>query len=98
MYQYTCNEGQCNLSNNTYIGFTSTRLRDRMVQHKSIKNHHTTVHNRKIGYKEMIENTTVLSKSNEIFELKILEALNIKYKKPSINNKEEGCVKILKIF
>ena len=98
VYQYTCNSGQCNLSNNTYIGFTSTRLKDRMVQHKSIKNHHKIVHDRKIGYKEIVKNTTVLNKSNEIYELKILEALNIKYKKPTINNKEEGCVKILKIF
>ena len=98
VYQYTCNWGQCNLSNHTYIGFTTTRLRDRMVQHKSIKAHHRIVHNRKIGYKEMVENTSVLCKSNEIFELRILEALNIKYKKPSINSKEEGSEKILRIF
>ena len=99
VYQYTCNQSQCNLANpKKYIGYTTTTLKERMLQHKSIKNHHKIHHNRKIGYKEMLEHTNVVSRKSSRQDLLIMEALSIKNFKPELNNKEEGCVRILRIF
>jgi hypothetical protein len=52
VYQYICNQGECNLTNKKYIGYTTMTLKERMIQHASIKKHHSIAHKRKIGYKE----------------------------------------------
>ena len=98
VYQYTCNKNGCHSIENKYIGFTTTTLKERMVQHSSIKKHHSSIHKKKIGYKEILENTKVLVRNNFKQDLLIAEALLIKYEKPQLNNKEEGSTGILHVF
>ena len=98
VYQYSCIKDGCHSVGKKYIGFTTTTLKERMVQHSSIKKHHSLVHKQKVGYKDILENTRILVRSNFKQDLLIAEALLIKFEKPQLNNKEEGSTKILSIF
>ena len=98
VYQYTCKEDRCNSIDSKYIGYTTTTLKSRMVQHKSIKSHLKKEHKRNIGYKEILDNIKVIFRSPFVTDLLIAEALLIKKHKPSINQQEEGSFKILQVF
>ena len=97
--QYTCEKAGCHSSNeNKYIGYTAGTLKERMIQHQSIKKHHSATHKSKIGYKEILKNIKVLFRNNNKFELIIAEALLIKEMKPKLNSQEEGSTRILQVF
>jgi hypothetical protein len=89
VYQFKCNEGECKSLDNTYIGFTTMTLKDRLYQHKyqgSIHRHFNDKHSIKPSKDILQSNTTilynVLSKSN----ISIFEALHIYNLKPTIND------------
>ena len=90
VYQYTCKEDRCSSIDSRYIGYTTTTLKSRMVQHKSIKSYLNKEHQRSIGYKKILNNIKVIFRSPFVTDLLIAEALLIKKHKPSINQQEEG--------
>ena len=85
VYQYNCDKVPCMETKTSYIGRTTTTIKERMKQHTGIKFHHNTVHKRNITGKQMLENVTVLARSNNKTDLAILEALLIKQHNPVIN-------------
>ena len=100
VYQYGCPVEECKPSK-IYIGYTTTTLKQRMVQHAqngSIENHSKTAHHYKINSKEIVDNTIILFKSSERNDLVIAEALLIKSENPPLNNKREGETRILNVF
>jgi hypothetical protein len=56
------------------------------------------VHNKRFAKQEILENTKFIEKEKDANGLRILEALFIKLKKPSINLKDEGFIRTLNIF
>ena len=99
VYQFQCPEVGC--STNKYIGYTTNKLVVRMTQHYSsgaIREHSQDTHDRRFSKKEIIDNTTILKKNENLEDLKILESLFIKQQQPTINRKDEGFTRTLKIF
>ena len=100
VYQYKCNNEECQPSN-TYIGYTTLTIKQRMSQHAQnggILAHNREHHDRVLSGAEMEEQTVVLYSANERQDLIIAEALFIKSESPQINNQREGDTRILKIF
>ena len=89
IYSYKCSLGDCALSQNCkYIGHTITSLSRRITMHLQNggpKTHTETYHDQRLTRKEMIENTTIIDRSNNIRELNVLEAIHIRDKDPTIN-------------
>ena len=84
-----------------YIGYTQTSLKQRATrhaQHGSILTHNIQTHQHKIKTNEILENTTILYKSQFKQELLLAEALYIKQLNPYINAQREGLFAILQIF
>ena len=99
VYRFQCPEVGC--SANTYIGYTTNKLVVRMTQHYSsgaIREHAQDTHDRRFNKKEILDNTTIIKKNQNLEELKILESLCIKQQQPTINRKDEGFTRTLKIF
>ena len=72
-----------------------------MTQHYSsgaIREHGQDSHDRRFSKKEIIDNTTILKKNDNLENLRILESLLIKQFSPTINRKDEGFVRTLRIF
>ena len=78
VYRYTCNEGQCDLS---YNGYTQCKLKQRFFEHTqngSIKNHILEHHPiQKVKTRELLNNVSILYRSNMKSNFKIVEALFI---------------------
>jgi hypothetical protein len=99
VYKYHCDEvHRNNVQGADYIGFTRTTLKDRMKQHASIKKHYKEEHERNITGSEMLQNVSVLSKSNNRIDLIIMEALYIKQEHPIINIQTDDFNRTLKKF
>jgi hypothetical protein len=101
VYQFTCPEINCSIDNQTYIGYTTNMLKDRLKQHNykgAIRSHGQDDHDRRFKTEEIINNTEILKRDNDSNNLRILEALFIKERKPKINLKDEGFIRTLKIF
>lgn len=97
VYQYTCNEGECN--SQQYIGYTEQTLEDRFRQHQSVIKHLREAHNvTKRKPSEILKSVEVLYRGSGRQELLVMEALMIAEKKPLLNNQEEGRDRILQIF
>jgi hypothetical protein len=99
VYQYTCSYAGCHSSK--YIGYTTNLLTCRMKQHYysgSIREHHNQLHDRRVTYNEILENTKVISRRGTKEELRIEEAILIKSMSPSINAQHEKFDGTLKIF
>jgi hypothetical protein len=98
VYKYTCEEAPCKEAQSSYIGHTTTTIKERMKQHSSIKKHYKETHNRNITGSEMAQNVSILAKLNSKQELQILEALLIKQHRPFINIQTDDFNNTLKIF
>ena len=98
VYEYLCNEGHCSNVRNSYIGHTTTTIKERFKQHSSIKKHYRESHNRNITGSEMIQNVNILAHQHNKQELIILEAIFIKEHRPTINTQAEDFNRTLKIF
>ena len=92
VYCYGCNEGQCNLS---YIGYTQCKLKQRFSEHAQngpIKHHILENHpTQKVKTRELLNNVSILYRSNMKTNLTIVEALFIHRIKPQINAQSEFC-------
>jgi predicted GIY-YIG superfamily endonuclease len=100
VYRYTCNFDRCQPSQ-FYIGYTQTTLKQRMTTHAqngSIQAHHKDAHSLKIKTADIMENITIMHRSQDKMELLIAEALYIKQEQPPLNNQREGETRILHIF
>ena len=100
VYRYSCEEEECNPSE-TYIGQTTTSLKQRMTTHAqsgSIRNHNEEKHNRRPRTAEILQQIEVLYSSNDRQDLILAEALLIKKHRPTINSQREGEVRVLSIF
>ena len=82
----------------SYIGRTTTTIKERMKQHTGIKFHHNTVHKRNVTGKQMIEKVTVLARSNSKTDLAILDALLIKKHNSVITKQVKDFSHTLKYF
>lgn len=95
---YKCDRLPCKEANISYIGHTTTTLKDRLKQHTSIKRHYREEHNINITGSQMINNTNTLIQLHNKQDLIIMEALLIKQHKPIINIQTEDFNRTLKIF
>ena len=98
VYQYNCGQSTCMVDKISYIGHTTTTIKERFKQHASIKKHYSTVHGINITGQEMNSNVKVIGRAVDKFELCILEALLIKEKNPVINAQVNDFNCTLKIF
>ena len=100
VYRYSCNAEECNPSQ-TYIGYTTTTLKQRMTTHAqngSIKSHSMERHDHVIRTAEILKQIKVIYSSPDRLELLLAEALLIKSQEPTINNQREGETRILDVF
>ena len=101
VYQYTCAQKKCQLNHQSYIGYTTTTVKQRMTTHAqngSIKNHSNEAHNINIRTKEIINEIKILFRSPDKTELQIAEALLIKFHNPILNNQAATFTRTLNVF
>ena len=82
----------------SHIGRITTAIKEGMKQHTGIKFHPNTIHKRNITRKQMLENITVLARSNNRTDLAIPQALSIKQHNPVINKQAKDFSCTLKLF
>ena len=100
VYEFKCPHGECALQQNSYIGMTTTSLSRRLTMHLAgggSKSHYETAHNTKLTRANIVANTTILRKENNIHKLQILEAIFILQKKPTINTQVAYSHRTLKL-
>ena len=89
VYEYKCQIGECaHRRNSSYIGHTTTTLSRRMTMHLQSggpMTHTVTDHGRRLQRSDLENNTKILTKCPQYRKLKILEAVYIRDKDPSIN-------------
>ena len=88
VYKFECPERDCEPSNVSYIGLTSTTLRRRLQAHRnqgSIFQHYTDQHDRRPTVNELLESTSIIGHETTSRRLMIAEAVSIKLQKPTLN-------------
>ena len=88
VYQFFCPHEDCRLHSASYIGSTSTTLSRRLTMHLregSPKEHMSLRHSLSLTRKQLVENTIIIARSSAPNRLRILEALYIKDRNPTIN-------------
>ena len=88
VYKFKCPEGTCEYPPKTYVGFTTTTLRQRFQAHRnqgSIHQHYIDQHDRKPTIKELIENTSIEYTNQNRYNLLIAEAIFITRTQPTLN-------------
>ena len=98
VYEFKCNEGECQSLNNSYIGMTSCTLKERLTGHRyqgSIFEHFRMTHFCNPTVEKLLENTNILYSPDEPRYLAIFEALYIKKLKPNLNRDHDfSCLKL----
>ena len=100
IYEYKCNQDECQRLNRSYIGLTTTTLSRRLtmhLQHGSPKLHTSQQHHVNLTREMLVDNTKVLRYEIDYERLHILESLFIKNSHPSLNNQDTGTVRTLKL-
>ena len=80
VYKYTCNVGDCELQNSTYIGMTTTALSRRLTMHLASggpKINMQNNHNSTISRENLVQNTNILYYEPDFNRLQIVEAILI---------------------
>ena len=100
VYQFQCSEDGCNAS---YIGYTTNSLATRVRQHRynpsSIKKHYEIDHQSIVPpFDVLLKYFKILHSNQNIFELKLTEAIEIQNRRPTINVKFNEMYSILKLF
>ena len=101
VYKWKCNQGQCNLTDTSYIGYTTNTVKERMrchAQSGAINRHLKSKHNLKLTTDQLVKNTSILTHRTTKFELVIAESLLIRSEKPSLNIQDEGNSRKLLVF
>ena len=100
VYKYTCNVGDCELQNSTYIGMTTTTLSRRLTMHLAgggPKIHMQNNYNSTISRENLVQNTNILYYEPDFNRLQIMEAILIQELTPTINNQNTGVQRTLKL-
>ena len=102
VYEFKCQEGECITLNNSYIGMTHCKLRERFEYHKnrgSIFAHFHQAHNRNPTLDELLASTKVIYVPDNPLRVDVFEALFIRERKPELNENKRNfaCLK-LEIF
>ena len=90
VYQFHCPHEDCRLHSASYIGATTTTLSRRITMHLregSPKEHTRLQHNTQLTREELVKNTTIIASCNDPKRLRIIEALHIRDKAPTINSR-----------
>ena len=98
VYKFTCPHPHSKAE--FYVGMTQTTVFRRLTAHTqngSIYEHFMNVHNVKPTFKELSENTEILAKAQNRYELSIKEALIILQSLPSLNRQTDNFTNVLKI-
>ena len=101
MYEYNCNDGECEHLHKSYVGMTSTSLTRRLTMHLqngSIKNHSYDDHDIRLTRTMLDSRTKILRLESDFRRLMIYEALIIAEKRPALNNQMTGTCRTLKLF
>jgi hypothetical protein len=101
IYEYTCNNGECELQKCSYIGLTTTTLSRRLTMHLASggpKMHSSNNHNITLARDMLVNNTKIIYRESNYSRLQIIEALFIQQRKPKINCQMTGTHRILKLF
>ena len=98
IYEYVCDEERCTDVHTSYIGHTTSTIKERFKQHSSIKKHFRQTHNKNITGSQMLPKVKILKNCNKKEDLIILEALMIKENRPIINTQTDDFNRTLKIF
>ena len=102
IYEFTCPINECIRAGKTkYVGFTTCSLSRRLslhLQNGSIKEHFANVHHCKISRSEIVDNTNVRYFERNVRNLKILEALIIKFETPTVNSQDTGFHRTLALY
>ena len=92
VYEYKCQIGDCaRRRNSSYIGHTTTSLSRRLTMHLQgggPMTHTLSDHGRKLQRSDLVDNTKILTKCSQSRKLKVLEAVYIRDKDPSINRQQ----------
>ena len=93
VYNIDCPEPSCAA---TYIGETGRRITTRVTEHNKDSKSSIYMHTKESGHGEVtMENVNILARNcGNIAKRKIIEALHIKYKKPSLNS-QDGSVPLM---
>ena len=98
-YRYTCDEKQCNLY---HIGYIQCVLKQRFSGHEQngqIKNHTLEHHpGQTVKTNELLNNVSILYRSNDKANFVIAEALYIHRFKSKVNTQSEFCHGTLHLF
>ena len=98
VYRYNCDQATCMEEKISFIGHTTTRIKERFEQHAPIKKQFSTVHGINIKAYEMSFNVTFKRRAVDTFQLYILEALLIKENNQVINHHANDFDHTLNIF
>ena len=89
IYSYKCPLGDCALRQSCkYIGVTTTSLSRRITMHLQNggpKTHTERTHDQRLTRKQLVENTTILDRTQNYRKLQVLEAICIRDHDPTIN-------------
>ena len=89
VYEFSCPIGDCaRRSNSSYIGYTTTSLSRRLTMHLQTgapKQHMATTHNTRLTRSILVDNTTIIARCHDVNRLRVLEAVYIRDKDPTIN-------------
>ena len=102
-YEFTCNSGNCETRNISYVGKTQTTLSRRLTMHlqnreSAIIDHYKKEHGKEPSRRDLVENTKIIGQYSDRMRLDISEALIIKRKGPILNRQDKGMTRILKLF
>ena len=98
VYQFTCPNLHCQAER--YIGMTQTTLLRRLDSHTrngSILDHFINIHNIKPSKAQLTENTKIIARAKNRYQLAIKEALFILRENPSLNKQSENFTGILNV-
>ena len=93
VYEYTCKTGDYEHEENSYIGMTTTTLGRRPTMHKffgAIQAHMKSLHHRTVTREELEDNTKIFRAETDFIRQRILEALYIQEKCPTVNHQATG--------
>ena len=99
-YEFTYKTGDCERQNNSYISMTMTTLSRRLTMHNTsgaIKVYMKSRHHRTVTREELQDNTEILRAETDFIRLRILEALYIQEKCPTLNQQATGNQRTLKL-
>ena len=92
VYIYKCSHEDCKLRNTTYIGHTTTSLSRRLTCHLQTgapRDHALEAHHAQLTRKELVDNTTILTRESCRRKLQVKEAAFIMDLQPVLNRQDD---------